>query len=68
MIPAAAPMKPEAPGRRLPQRYPRQAGPGAAPADIAEGKRREQLLAGIIASAMEAIVAIDLCASRRGYA
>jgi PAS domain S-box-containing protein len=53
------PMKPEAPVRRMPQRHPRQAGPNPAPREMAESKRRAQLLAGIIASAMDAIIAID---------
>jgi PAS domain S-box-containing protein len=54
---AAAAAQAETPGQRVQEQH--QADPGAAPSDIAESQRREQRLAGVIASVMDAIIALD---------
>ncbi|MBI5910275.1 MAG: PAS domain S-box protein [Betaproteobacteria bacterium] len=56
---AAAAVKAETPGRLVQELRLHQADPRGVPGDSAASKRREQRLAGIIASAMDAIIAID---------
>ena len=59
-LPAAAALAyAEGTGVHLQEPELRRADPGAVPDDVAETKRREQRLAGIIATAIEAIIAID---------
>jgi PAS domain-containing protein len=55
---AAGAVKAETPGQLVQALPLHQADPGAVPSDIAESKRREHRLAGIIASAMDAIITI----------
>ena len=52
-------MKAKTPGQLMQELRLHQADPGTVPSDIAESKRREQRLAGIIAAVMEPIIALD---------